>query len=291
MSDDSGAKVEGPYVYDPCGNGAPTTGEPYKLTGRRLDPETGLYYYRARYFWPQGCRFLQTDPVGYSADLNLYTYVGNDPVDRTDPTGMANNCGSGNTGSRIEGEDTGHCEGEAEFVGSKGNSKNTGAATNSGSRGSTPPTQHGASGSWTSPGATGSWEEHKPDSGKANDATLDVLSVVLFPIAGPEEAAGKAIIPQVTDRTLENIVRDLYKGAVTSEGRIGTGSTADAVRSELATGNPTRGIFHSEKARQYTRALENWSRRNPSASYRDRLVAESLRMDLQDALSGGGGGW
>ncbi|HWB44517.1 MAG TPA: hypothetical protein VG900_03685 [Hyphomicrobiaceae bacterium] len=44
MSDDSGAKVEGPYVYDPCGNGAPTTGEPYKFTGRRLDPETGLYY-------------------------------------------------------------------------------------------------------------------------------------------------------------------------------------------------------------------------------------------------------
>jgi RHS repeat-associated protein len=89
MSDDSGAKVEGPYVYDPCGNGAPTTGEPYKLTGRRLDPETGLYYYRARYFWPQGCRFLQTDPVGYSADLNLYTYVGNDPTDRTDPSGLA----------------------------------------------------------------------------------------------------------------------------------------------------------------------------------------------------------
>ncbi len=61
---------------------------PYKFTSRRLDPETELYYYRARMYWGTGGRFLQTDPVGYTADLNLYTYVGNDPVDRTDAWGM-----------------------------------------------------------------------------------------------------------------------------------------------------------------------------------------------------------
>jgi RHS repeat-associated protein len=94
MSDDSGAKVEGPYVYDPYGNcfsggsARSSSGEPYRFTGRRLDPETGLYYYRARYYWPQGGRFLSTDPVGYAADLNLYTYVGNDPTDKTGPSGM-----------------------------------------------------------------------------------------------------------------------------------------------------------------------------------------------------------
>jgi len=32
-------------------------------------------------------RFLQSDPVGYSADLNLYTYVANDPTNKTDPNG------------------------------------------------------------------------------------------------------------------------------------------------------------------------------------------------------------
>jgi RHS repeat-associated protein len=49
------------------------------LTGRRFDAETGLYYYRARYYAPddrRGGRFLQTDPVGYTADLNLYAYGG-----------------------------------------------------------------------------------------------------------------------------------------------------------------------------------------------------------------------
>jgi len=64
------------------------TGEQFRYTGRRFDPETGLYYYRARYYSPQLGRFLQTDPVGYGPDLDLYTYVGNDPTDKTDPSGL-----------------------------------------------------------------------------------------------------------------------------------------------------------------------------------------------------------
>ena len=99
MSGGSGTKTEGPYSYDPygfvCSGVGNSTcslasgGIPYKFTGRRLDPETGLYYYRARYYSHDLGRFLQTDPVGYEADLNLYTYVGNDPTDNTDETGLA----------------------------------------------------------------------------------------------------------------------------------------------------------------------------------------------------------
>ncbi|WP_229014247.1 RHS repeat-associated core domain-containing protein [Paraburkholderia gardini] len=47
----------------------------------------GLYYYKARFYSPALGRFLQTDPVGTADDLNLYAYVGNNPVNYTDPTG------------------------------------------------------------------------------------------------------------------------------------------------------------------------------------------------------------
>jgi len=63
-------------------------GNPYMFTGRRCDPESGLYYYRARYYSPQIGRFLQVDPIGYQGGLNLYTYVENNPANLTDPLGL-----------------------------------------------------------------------------------------------------------------------------------------------------------------------------------------------------------
>jgi RHS repeat-associated protein len=61
----------------------------YGFTGRQFDAETGLQYNRARYYNARTGRFLSEDPIGFaSGSVNLYAYVGNDPVDLIDPFGM-----------------------------------------------------------------------------------------------------------------------------------------------------------------------------------------------------------
>ncbi len=90
----SAGQVVQRYEYDSFGQITyiqdPNFIQPYTYTGREYDEESGLYYYRARYYDAKVGRFISEDPIGFAGgDVNFYAYVGNNPVNFTDPSGEA----------------------------------------------------------------------------------------------------------------------------------------------------------------------------------------------------------
>jgi RHS repeat-associated protein len=78
------------YTYSPFGETTQTgeaSSNPFQYTGREND-NTGLYYYRARYYDPKIQRFVSSDPIGLAGGLNTYAYVDNNPIGYIDPYGL-----------------------------------------------------------------------------------------------------------------------------------------------------------------------------------------------------------
>lgn len=89
LTDQSG-KVVQTYEYDSFGNLKDQMNrfkQPFMYTGREWDKETGLYYYRARYYDSMVGRFLSKDPIGFGGGVNFYGYVRNNPISFVDPFG------------------------------------------------------------------------------------------------------------------------------------------------------------------------------------------------------------
>ena len=91
LSNSTGA-LANTYAYDSFGKLTTSTGtivNPFQFTGREFDPETGINYYRARYYDQGTGRFISEDPIDFDGGINFYRYVENDPVDSSDPSGMS----------------------------------------------------------------------------------------------------------------------------------------------------------------------------------------------------------
>lgn len=89
--DDYGRAVD-PTTLNPIAGTPSGIGNPYLFTGRRLDPETGWYYYRTRYLDPLSGRFTTRDSIGTWGDEvslgNAFAFAGSNPWTYGDPFGM-----------------------------------------------------------------------------------------------------------------------------------------------------------------------------------------------------------
>jgi len=90
LTDETGT-IRTQYSYDPYGNttisGEPSD-NPFQYTGREND-NTGLYYYRARYYSPELQRFISEDPIRLLGGINSYAYASNNPLRYIDPRGTS----------------------------------------------------------------------------------------------------------------------------------------------------------------------------------------------------------
>ncbi len=94
LSNPSG--VQGVQAYDEYGRAFQTSGSSgvgrFGFTGQTWFPQAGLNYYKARWYSPTLGRFMSADPLGYDDGPNMYAYVGNDPMNLSDPSGREKIC-------------------------------------------------------------------------------------------------------------------------------------------------------------------------------------------------------
>jgi RHS repeat-associated protein len=89
---DQSQSIAASYAYDPFGNLLSKTGflnQPYQFSTKHYDEKTGFSYYGYRFYSPGIGRWINRDPLEEAGGINLYAFVGNNPVDLVDPDGQS----------------------------------------------------------------------------------------------------------------------------------------------------------------------------------------------------------
>jgi len=81
------------YLYDAFGNilsqsGPLADANVYRFSSMEFHINSGLCYYLYRFYDPGLQRWINRDPVEEDGGINLYGYVGNNPINVVDPLGL-----------------------------------------------------------------------------------------------------------------------------------------------------------------------------------------------------------
>ncbi|GAA5039764.1 hypothetical protein GCM10025738_30750 [Microbacterium fluvii] len=302
LSTDNTGTVLGSQTFSEFGTPTSSAGSidtPFGFTGNWTDAETGFVHLRARDYDPDTGQFINVDPA-LDTTKQPYTYAGNNPVQYTDNTGLdfwsdlgtnlaafgagvLNGATFGLSGlimsAVIPGYDCFVQENQGFYA--AGDVVGMVASTVAVSVVSAGGLGAAALGARVAVSAAA-----KVGAGAVRSAVRITTAKSLPRVAATTSSRNLALsTPKVASGKLQNLVDNLYKGTA-NPNRVGSGTTMDAVRSELSTGVATGGKMHSTKAQESVNGLQNWLKKNPDASYSDRLVAQSLLDDLRDALGG-----
>jgi RHS repeat-associated protein len=269
-----------------------------RYTGKERDTESGNDYFGARYYTSGMGRFMSPDwsdvpaPIPYADEgnpqsLNLYSYVGNNPLSSIDEDGHSTDCGGGGDPSVV-------CLVTRFWDWLTSGSSDSNTSSNNGDE--APPTPPSGSPhliNRNSANSNSSFHNALPQfmGGPDPCSLVDCNNLKVQQDVMPWGMTGglsqmvpgvmrMQLLAEVQNPTLRNIISDLYKAGST----FGDGGTADAIAYERATGQAVGGRFHTLKGQQYSAALRK-AINSGRLSVREQQIAQWLHSGLQKSLT------